>query len=200
MLMKKLSLSVAATMFFAGSLFAADTYKIDKSHSDATFQIRHLVSKVSGRFGEFGGTITGDLARPQTAKVEFTIKAASINTDEPKRDEHLRGEDFFDVAKFPQITFRSTSIAPAGKNRFNVTGDFTMHGVTKRITLPVEYLGATKDAWGNEKHGFSVEAELSRKDYGIIWNKALDQGGYVLGENVKCSINLQATKEKPAAK
>jgi polyisoprenoid-binding protein YceI len=168
------------------------TYKIDKSHSEAIFQVRHLVTKVRGRFTDFEGAIEYDEANPSASSVHFTINATSIDTAEPDRDKHLRSADFFEVEKFPQITFRSTSIAKRGSETFDVTGDLTMHGVTKSIVLPVAHLGKAKDPWGNERLGFEAETTLNRKDYGLSWNAALETGGFLVGEEVKISIQIQA--------
>jgi polyisoprenoid-binding protein YceI len=192
---------------FAASLLAAalaapasaDTFVIDKNHSDTSFTIRHLMSRVSGSFNDFSGTIEGDPAKPAEAKVEFTIKAASIDTRQEGRDKHLRSADFFDTDKYPDITFKSTKIVPAGKDKYNVIGNLTMHGVTKEITVPVTYLGSVIDPSKNEKFGFEATATLNRKDFGIVWNRALDAGGTVLSDEVAVTVNLQAARPKPAA-
>lgn len=187
-----ITLAVAA---LAAPLFA-DTYAIDKAHSEATFTVRHFVSKVSGKFDDFAGSVTGDLADPQTASVEFTIKTASVDTGVANRDNHLRSADFFDAANNPEIKFRSVSIRPSGtKNVFNVTGNLTMRGVTKQVTLPVEFLGFAKDPGGNTRAGFSTHTTLNRKDYGINWNKALDEGGFMLSDDVDITINLETVKK-----
>jgi len=178
---------------------AADNWTLDLAHSETTFTVRHLLSKVSGRFDKFDGRIVTDAAKPETSSVEFTIETASIDTNNEKRDAHLRSADFFDAEKHPTITFKSTRVEALGQNRFNVTGDLTMRGVTKPITLPVEFLGTQKDPWGNEKAGFALQTTLNRKDYGIIWNQTLDAGGYLLGDDVQISISLQAVKKKDAA-
>jgi polyisoprenoid-binding protein YceI len=183
----------------AAAPLVADTYKIDRMHSEAAFKIRHFVTKVSGRFDDLGGTIVGDPSNASASSVEFTIKAASIDTGTTDRDKHLRSADFFDAEKYPEITFKSTSIKPSDKkNVYDVTGDLTMHGVTKRITLPVEYLGSIKDARGNEKAGFTLSTTLNRKDYGVNWNKALDNGGVMLGDDVDITINLETNKAAAA--
>jgi polyisoprenoid-binding protein YceI len=177
----------------------ADTFIVDKAHSQANFTVRHLVSKVSGKFDEFIGTVVADPAKLATSSVEFTIKTASINTGNEGRDKHLRSVDFFDAEKNPEITFKSTSIKPtAKKNVFDVTGNLTMRGVTKQVTLPVEFLGYAKDPWGNQRAGFSLKTTLNRKDYGINWNKALDEGGYLLSEDVDIDIALEAVKKVAA--
>ncbi|MEO8033349.1 MAG: YceI family protein [Acidobacteriota bacterium] len=175
----------------------ADTYTVDKTHSEATFKVRHMMSKVSGKFDDFSGTVKGDPKTPGSSSVEFTIKTASINTGTADRDKHLRSAEFFDAEKYPEITFKSTSIkATSKKNVFSVTGNLTMRGVTKTITLPVEFLGTGKDPWGNEKAGFSLDTTLNRKDYGINWNKALDNGGMLVSDDVAISINIESMKDK----
>ena len=175
---------------------AADTYSVDAVHSEASFQIRHLVGKVRGHFADFKGTVQIDQAKPGASSVEFSIKAATIDTGVADRDKHLRSADFFDVEKFPEITFKSTKIAPVGKDRYDVTGTFSMHGVTKTVTLPVSFLGFGKDPWGNDRAGFEVTTTLNRKDYGIVWNKTLDAGGVMLGEDVAVTITLETIKKK----
>jgi polyisoprenoid-binding protein YceI len=179
---------------------AADTWTVDPAHSETTFTVRHLLSKVSGRFDTFDAVVVTDAAKPEASSVEFTIQTASIDTNNDKRDAHLRSADFFDVEKYPTIAFKSTRIAALGQNRFDVTGELTMRGVTKQVTLPVEFLGTQKDPWGNEKAGFALQTTLNRKDYGIVWNQTLDAGGYLLGDEVQVSISLQVVKKKDAAK
>jgi len=171
---------------------AVKTIAIDKTHSEATFQVRHLVTKVRGRFTDLGGSIAFDEASPEASAVTFTIQAASIDTGTPDRDAHLRSEDFFHVEQYPAITFVSTAIRARGGNEFDVTGDLTMRGVTKRITLPVSYLGTARDPWGKEKIGFETETTINRKDYGLVWNAALETGGFLVGDDVKISVSIQA--------
>ena len=187
---------LAAAVLAAVPALAADTYSVDKGHSEALFTVKHLMSRVTGRFNDFTGAVNIDPANPSASSVEFTINAASINTDNADRDKHLKSPDFFDVEKNPAITFKSTKVTPAGKDKYNVDGTLTMRGVSKPVSLPVEFLGFGKDPYGNEKAGFAVETTLNRKDYGISWNKALDQGGYVLGDDVKIVINLETAKKK----
>ena len=191
--------SILVPIVFLASLplLAAENYSIDKMHSAAEFKIRHMVSQVGGKFTDFGGTVNVDKANPVNSTVEFTIQTASIDTATPDRDKHLKSADFFDVEKYPTISFKSTKIAPgSSKDTYNVTGNLTMHGVTKTVTLPVTFLGFIKDPWGNERAGFELETTLNRKDYGIVWNQALDAGGYLLGEDVKIAVNLEAVKKK----
>jgi len=194
---KRFALALALTLTAAALSAAPQTYVVDRPHSEADFSVRHMMSKVTGKFDDFAGTISLDRDNPSASSVAFTIKTASVNTGDADRDKHLRTADFFDAAKNPEITFKSTSIKPSKtKNVYDVTGDLTMRGVTKRVTLPVEFLGFQKDPWGNERAGFALETTLNRKDYGINWNKALDNGGFLVGDDVKVSINLETLPKK----
>lgn len=190
-------LPLAAMLAFAAPVFAAETYQFDKSHTTVGFQVRHIFTMLSGRFTDYAGTIQVDRARPETSSVEFTIQATSIDTAEPRRDQHLRSADFFDVATHPTISFKSTSVKASGKDSFLVTGDLTMRGVTKQVTLPVTLLGEGKDPFGNEKMGLETSVTLNRKDFGLAWNKALETGGMLVGEEVKVQIAIEANKAKP---
>ena len=179
-------------------VLAQETWTVDKSHSTANFKIRHFTANVVGAFNDFDGTINLDRANPAKSSVEFTIQTTSIDTNSENRDKHLRSPDFFEVEKFPTITFKSTAVAAKGKDAFDVTGDLTMHGVTKRVTLPVTFGGFMKTSRG-EKAGFEIETTLNRKDYGIVWNRALDEGGFMLSDDVKITINLEVDKKMPPA-
>jgi polyisoprenoid-binding protein YceI len=192
--MKRTSTALIAILALAAPALAAE-YAIDPAHSEVTFEIRHLMSEVSGRFDEFDGEIVADFDNLEASSVAFTIQAASIDTRNADRDKHLRSEDFFDVANHPEITFSSTKIVSSGDNEYAVTGILTMHGVSKAVTLPVTFLGEMQDPWGNTKAGFEIETSLDRKDYGIVWNKALDAGSLLLGDEVEIEINLQTTKK-----
>lgn len=190
----------AATILTSASLLASDSYAVDKSHSDVTFSVRHLVSRSTGNFRDFAGKLNLNPASPKSSSVEFVVKTASIDTDNEDRDKHLRSADFFDAEKHPEIVFKSSSIKPAGRDKYKVTGTLNLHGVSRVVTIPVTFLGFAKDPWGNEKAGFETELTLNRKDFGIVWNKALDNGGALLGEDVKLTINLETNKVKePAA-
>ncbi len=189
----------AALATLAALPLRADTYSIDPGHSEVGFSIRHMVTNVRGRFNDFSGTVNMDPKNLPGSSVEFRIKATSIDTAVPDRDKHLRSADFFDVEKYPEITFKSESIKPAGKDKYNVTGTLTLHGVSKKVTLPVSFLGQAKDPWGGTRAGFETGTTLNRKDYGIVWNKALDNGGVLLGDDVKVEINIEAKAEAPAA-
>ena len=168
------------------------TIQIDKAHSEATFQVRHLLTKVRGRFVDFAGTIEFDETRPEQSSVSLTIQAASIDTNEAQRDQHLRSADFFEVDKYPTLTFTSSRIAQAAGGTYAVTGDLTIHGVTKVVTLNVGYMGVAKDPWGNAKFGFEAETTINRKDFGLSWNAALETGGFLVGDDVKVSVSVQA--------
>ena len=168
------------------------TFAIDKTHSETVFQVRHLVTRVRGRFTDFSGAVAYNEAAPEQSTVTLTIQAASIDTATPDRDTHLRSADFFDVGKFPTITFVSTGIVRTSAGEFAVTGDFTIRDVTKRITLPVTFLGQAKDPWGNQRLGFETEITINRKDYGLTWNAALEAGGFLVGDDVKISVSVQA--------
>ena len=171
---------------------ATSTLAIDRSHSEVGFQVRHLLSKVRGRFNEFDGTIEFDEANPASSRVDVTIHARSIDTGEPDRDTHLRNADFFDVEKYPVLTFTSKSVTPRGENSYDVVGDLTIHGITRQITLPASFLGAAQDPWGNTKLVFEADLTLNRKDFGLTWNAALETGGFLVGDEVKVSLAIQA--------
>jgi polyisoprenoid-binding protein YceI len=189
---------LAAALAVASPTLAADTYQFDKAHTTVGFQVRHIFTNVGGRFTDFAGTINVDRASPERSSVEFTIHAKSIDTNEPRRDEHLRSAEFFDVANHPAITFKSTSLKPNGKDSWLVTGDLTMRGVSKQVTLPVTLLGEGKDPWGNEKLGLETTVTLNRKEFGLTWNKTLETGGLLVGDEVKVQIAIEANKAKPA--
>jgi len=173
---------------------AAATFTIDRAHSNVGFKVKHLmVSNVSGSFRDFAGTVVYDPADPQSWKVEAVIQTTSIDTGEPKRDDHLRTDAFFDVAKFPALAFKSTGVTAGADGTFLLTGDLTMHGVTKPVTLTLEVNGTVKDPWGNTKAGFTATGRLNRTDFGLTWNKALDAGGVLIGEEITLMLEVEAT-------
>jgi polyisoprenoid-binding protein YceI len=190
--MKNLLAGLALTLLLPVWAFAeAKTYKVNGPHSSLNFSIRHFVSEVDGRFGEFEGSIKYDKDNPANDAVSFTVKSASINTDNDARNKHLRSADFFDVEKYPTLSFTSTKISAKDANTLEVTGDFTLHGVTKQITVPVTVLGTLKSQQG-EKAGFRSTFTINRKDYGVVWNKVLEGGGTMLGEEVTITIKVEA--------
>ena len=199
MLRKRLMSSLLALILLAApAALAATTFDVDAPHTTVLFSIRHLVTEVQGKFTKFSGTIFYDAKIPEKSLVEFTVDAASINTSNDKRDGHLRSADFFDVEKFPALTFKSEKVKPKGKDHLEVTGVFTMRGVSKTITVPVKILGVieSKD-WGT-KGGFSTTFVINRKDFGMNWNKALDVGGLVLGDDVTVTLNVEANGKAAA--
>ena len=191
-----LLLLTAVPLFAQPQPAVREEWVADKAHSSVQFRIRHLMSTVPGKFKDFSASMSVDRADPARSSVEFTIQSASIDTAEAGRDEHLRSPDFFEATKYPTISFKSSVVTPKSPTRFDVTGDLTMHGVTKRVTLPVEFLGFGKDARGQERAGFNIETTLDRKDYGITWNRILDEGGLLLGDEVKVIIDLEMVKKK----
>lgn len=190
----------AAVLSSLGALpLAAETYSIDPGHSEVSFTVRHMVTKVRGRFNDFAGKINMDPKNLAASSVDFHVKATSVDTAVPDRDKHLRTADFFDVEKYPEISFKSDSIKATGKDKYAVTGTLTLHGVSKKVTLPVSFLGQAKDPWGGTRAGFETSTTLNRKDYGIVWNKAVDNGGVLLGDDVQVDINIEAKVDAPAA-
>ena len=183
-------------LLLAVSAQAADTFQVDRTHSHVNFEIRHIISTVTGGFKDFGGTIQLDRADLTKSTVEFTIQTASIDTGTDKRDGHLRSPDFFDAEKNPQITFKSKRITQKSAEYYDVTGDFTMHGVTKEIILPVKFLGTVKGARG-EVAGFKTDFVLNRKDYGIAWNRDYEAGLMLLGDDVDIHISLETGPPPP---
>lgn len=190
-----LAAGLCASLIASAATAATTTYSIDNTHSSVGFKVRHLVSKSAGRFDKFSGTIVADQADLSKSSVDLTIDATSIDTDNENRDGHLKSPDFFDVEKYPTITFKSTKIEKAGEDAYHVTGDFTMHGVTKSITIPVTVLGFAGAAGGGMA-GFESTFKVNRKDYAIEWNKALDSGGFVLGDEVEVAITIEANEPK----
>jgi polyisoprenoid-binding protein YceI len=193
------ALALVAVLATSPARAAVDTYTVDRSHSEAAFQIRHFVTQVRGQFDDFTGTIRMDPDNAAASSVEFEIAAASINTFNADRDKHLRSADFFDVEKHPRITFRSSRVEKTGEATYKVTGTLSLHGVSKEITLPVEFLGKLKTPFGDTRAGFAATATLDRKDFGISWNRAMDQGGAILGDEVRVLINLETVLQAPTA-
>jgi polyisoprenoid-binding protein YceI len=172
-------------------------WNIDLSHSTAEFSVRHMmITNVKGRFGKFEGTVEYDPARPELSSFEATIEAASIDTRDEKRDAHLRSPDFFDVEKFPTLTFKSREVKKT-EDGFTAAGDLTMHGITKPITLEIEGPTAPHaDPWGNTRIGATAHAKINRKDWGLNWNAALEAGGVLVGETVKITLEVSLVQAK----
>lgn len=172
-------------------------WNLDPEHSTIEFRVAHMVvSKTSGRFTDYAGFIDMDAEAGTVTSVETTIKAGSVNTNHEKRDAHLRTADFLDVEHYPTMTFKMKSYKKTAES-FTMVGDFTLRGVTKEVTLTGHYNGAAKDPWGNTRAGFSAEGKLNRKDFGMVWNKSLDSGGLVVGDEVQIRLDIECIKAKP---
>ncbi len=197
--MKRLLATVSTIVAMSLPAMAfATTWNIDPEHSNIGFKVRHLmVSNVKGHFDKYSGVIVIDDKDIAKSKVEVTIDTASINTNVQKRDDHLRSADFFDVAKFPTMTFVAKKVANAGKDRLKVTGDLTLHGITREVVLDVEGPTAEiKDPWGNIRRGAVAGTKINRKDFGLVWNKALETGGVVVGDEVTITLEIEMIKGK----
>lgn len=170
-------------------------WAVDTAHSAVDFSIKHMmIAKTSGTFHKFDAEIVADPTDLTTADIFFTVDVASIDTRNTDRDNHLRSADFFDVEQFPTITFKSLSAERKDEDEYHVTGELSLHGVTKVETFAVTFEGQGKDPWGNEKVGFSAEGTINRSDYGLTWNAALETGGVLVGDKVKFSISIEAAK------
>jgi polyisoprenoid-binding protein YceI len=176
---------------------AADNYRIDASHSEISFKVRHFLSKTPGRFAKFQGLLQLDEKDITKSMVELTIDATSITTDHENRDKHLKSADFFDVEKFPTLTFKSTAVKEVAKGRLEITGDFTMRGVTKRITFPITNLGTQPTGMGMRAGFVDGALRINRKDFGLTWNRVLDTGGTMLSDEVDIVLNVEAVKIVP---
>ena len=192
-------LSLLGAMFFFPLVVYAEParWNVDPEHSTIEFRVAHMVvSKTSGRFTDYAGFIDMDAEAGTVTSVEATIKAGSVNTNHEKRDAHLRNADFLDVEHYPTMAFKMKSYKKTADN-FTMVGDFTLRGVTKEVTLTGHYNGAAKDPWGNTRAGFSAEGKLNRKDFGMVWNKSLDSGGLVVGDEVQIRLEIECIKAKP---
>lgn len=169
----------------------AATYTVDTDHTTVTFKIRHLFSNVQGYFRKFDGTIEYEAGKPEQWKTSGTIDAASIDTNVPQRDKHLRSADFFDVEKYPLIEFQSTGVKEASDASAKLLGNLRMHGVEKPVELDVEIHGTGKDPWGNVRAGFTAVTKINRKDFGLTWNQALETGQLLVGEEVTITIEAE---------
>ncbi len=193
--MKSIATIMAAAVLTSTSVFA-DTWEIDRVHSSVGFQVNHMViSKVNGKFDSFNGTINFDGKDFSKASVVVNIDPKTIDTDNERRDGHLKSPDFFAADSLPEMKFVSTSIKPLGENKFQMVGDLTMRGVTKPVTLDGEFRG-TVAAMGGTKAGFSAKGTINRQDWGVSWNKTLDAGGFVVSDNVDLLIEVEADLKK----
>lgn len=192
--MKRIMHAVAVLALLAlPALAAAETWSIDADHSSVGFTVRHMmVSNVKGSFGTFSGTVEVDEKDIARSKVSVTIDAASINTGVAKRDEHLRSADFFDTARYPTMTYVSKKVEKSGKDRLKVYGDLTLRGVTRPVVLDVEGpTAAYRDPWGKTRRGASATAAINRRDFGLTWNKVIEAGGVLVGDEVKIILEME---------
>ena len=172
---------------------ATTTWNIDPVHSVAEFKVKHMmISNVKGQFTGVAGFLTLNESDITKSRVEATIDATSVNTRDPQRDGHLKSAEFFDVEKFPTLTFQSKSVARKGEGELTIQGDLTIHGVTKSVTLSVEGpSAAAKDPWGNTRIGLSAVTKINRKDFGLVWNSPLETGGVLLGDEITITLDVQ---------
>ena len=187
-------------MHFASLMLIAAAYSIDPSHTTAGFGVKHMmVSTTRGQFAKVSGSVQIDDADVTKSQIDVTIDAASVDTRDEKRDAHLKSADFFDVAKYPTITFKSTKVQKAADGKLLASGDLTIHGVTKPVTLTVDSLTPpSKSPWGTTVRGATATGKLSRKDFGLTWNKALETGGILVGEKIEIAIEVEAVKQVAA--
>jgi len=190
-MLKKLTLLAMALLIVAPAAFAA-SYQIDPAHTQIHFTVPHLVVfKVRGNFNDFVGTVEADAASNTLSGATATIQVASIDTRNQKRDDHLRSADFFEAAKYPEMTFVSKKVTGSGNN-ITVTGDLTIKGITKEVVLQGGFLGATTDPWGNQRAGFEATGKVNRREFGLLWNKALETGGMVVGDEIEIGLEVEA--------
>ena len=182
-----------ATLLVAGlpQSSQAEKWKVDSAHTTVGFSVSHLFTSVQGRFDQFEGTIVFDPANPEATVVRGTVEAASINTNNDKRDKHLRSGDFFNAKKFPKLRFESTKVTVTEGRNGKIAGNLTIHGVTRAVVLDVKFLGSGKDPWGNVRAGFRAELTIDRRDYGLNWNELLETGGFLVGDEIEIRIDVE---------
>lgn len=175
---------------------ALSTWKIDPSHATVEFAVKHMmISTVRGRFAGYDATFVTDESNPAATRVEATISADSIDTGDPNRDAHLKSPDFFDVEGYPKLTFASKRVNGDLEGKFKVVGDLTIRGTTREVTLDVEYQGAGRDPYGNEKRAYTATAKVDRRDFGLLWNVALEAGGLLVSNDIRITIEAQFKRE-----
>ncbi len=193
--MRKTMILTLALLMSLSAVAGAATYAIDAAHSSVGFKVKHMmVSKVRGNFDAFEGTVEFEEGKPETWSTTAVIQAASIDTDDEKRDGHLRNADFFDVETYPTLTFASTGVVADGDD-WILKGDLTMHGVTLPVELEMEFNGSVDDPWGNHRIGFSAEGVIDRRDFGITYNSVLDKGGLAVGNDVTIQLEIEAIRQ-----
>lgn len=199
LLIAALSVAPASMVSAAPTPAAMETYKVDAEHTNIGFRVSHLVfTKVPGRFNKFEGSLSLDRADLTKGSVTLTIDAASIDTNEPARDKHLKSDAFFDVERFPKITFQSTRVRQIAQNKFQVEGNLTIRDVTKQVTMDVDVLGFGPDGYGAFRAAFEAHARINRQDYGVSWNDVVEGGGLMVGNDVEINLSIEAIRQKAA--
>lgn len=196
--MKKVVLLFAILIFLTVSSTFAAEYKIDPNHSSISFKVRHLFSKVEGRFEKYEGSFTYEPDHPEVWKAQAVIQAHSIDTGVPDRDQHLKSPDFFDVEKYPTIEFTSTGVEEVTASQAKLNGIFKMHGVEKPVSFDIEIYGQAADPWGNTRLGATATSKINRKDFGLNWNKTVETGQLLVGEEVEITVEIEGIQEKTA--
>ncbi len=195
--MKAILSTLLIALLLASSVVSAETkYSIDASHTSIDFSVSHMViSNVTGKFKDVSGTLVSTGDDFTNAKIDVLIPAKSVNTENEKRDEHLRSADFFDVTKYPDVKFKSTSVKKTGDGKYTITGDLTLRGVTKSVDLATTFKGTAKSPWGQTVVAFKATTMIPRKEFGLTWNKALEAGGVLVGEDVELTLNVELVKQ-----
>lgn len=192
---KHVFLSAVLTVVVMTASAQSTKWAFDLAHSSVRFDVSHMViSEVTGQFKKFDGTVLSDKKDFSDAKIDFSIDVSSINTDNEKRDAHLKSAEFFDAEKYPEITFKGKSLKLVSGNAYKLTGDLTMHGVTKTVTFDMKYGGTVQDPYKNTKAGFKITGTVNRKDFGLVWNMVLESGGLMVGEEVTITCNVELKK------
>jgi polyisoprenoid-binding protein YceI len=183
----------ATTVTATPAIVPAGTWNIDSSHSTIGFSVKHMmIATVRGRFTQFAGSLSAD--EQGHARIDGVVQAASIDTSEAQRDEHLRSADFFDAANHPEIRFASAALTPTAADEYRITGDLTIKGTTRQVTLDATVNGAGTDPWGNERIALEASGTISRKDFGLNWNQVLEAGGVLVGDKIKITLDLSTVK------
>ncbi len=195
--MKKNILTLLLIVGIGNANAQSTNWNVDASHTNVKFSVTHMmVSEVEGSFRTFDGKVTSASADFNNASIEFKVDVNSINTDNDDRDKHLKSDDFFNAAKFPQMTFKSSSFKKVEGNKYQLTGDLTIRDVTKKVNFDVVYGGTAKDPWGNTKAGFKAKGNINRKDFKLMWSAVTEAGGLVVSDEVEIKINLELTQAK----
>ncbi len=189
------SMTLGAILVLVAASAQAESLKIDPQHSTVGFRVRHLFSTVSGRFNEFSGSFEYVADNPSASTVKVTIQAASVDTNVAARDKDLRSKRFFDVEKHPTLEFESDAITDVSGSKGKIKGRLTIHGVTREVVLDAEFLGKSKDPWGNEHFGFHARTTISREDFGMTWNEVIEAGGVLVGDEVEIILDISAVPE-----